>query len=55
MISVFKYIPEHIEGSYQNAKEYFIIEVRTDRIAVFKADGKLIHVVSGINIKSCHF
>jgi len=51
MVSVFKFIPDREEQE----QKYWIIEVRTDRIGVFDSNGKLEHVVSGINIKSCHF
>jgi len=37
MVSVFKYIPDCVLGEEDKEEEFKIIEVRTDRIAVFSA------------------
>jgi NADH:ubiquinone oxidoreductase subunit D len=55
MITVFKYIPEHVEGTPSNVNNFSIIEVRTDRIGIFDYEGKLQHVISGVNIRHVHF
>jgi hypothetical protein len=55
MVSVFKYIPDCVLGGEDKEEEFKIIEVRTDRIAVFDAKGELEHVCSGIKIRNCHF